>query len=466
MEIYDSYELEEELYDINRSYESFCSQISTFFNLERVFNTMKIIDSSLCMESFYNIDMLSLEDDNKDNVENNGDNKDNSNNKVGFMKKAWATIKSFFRRIFGFIKNLIRKARIAVAKFQNKKWLKKSQKVFSGDTPGDYKSFSDKFGDKSDVLLTRGNSIYMIKKAGFSKSFQNLFEAIVELEKFLTSYIDKTNDSVFEYTNSDELMNKTADIIKTIKEPSKIFKCKDVEEQRNLIKEFRDKYKKDVESFDLDSIKSSIHKQAIIEIKNALNGFYKISGTNVDLEKENIFYNVVGTMKGENWLDTTKYVFEFLKKTDGYSNKIYKLMERAEKQGKEKMLKMVQHFMLLFNSISSLAFSIISLYTRYRKLLYKLTKDDRKGVINKVARTGVGTFKNNAKRVGNTAKSVGDKASKIAKGTVKTGVIGGLKGSLKTAGKIIKGGFKKGKQSLNKFENEGSDRYYYNKFND
>lgn len=476
MEIYDSYELEEELYDINRSYESFCSQISTFFSLERVFNIMKTVDSSLCMESFYNDDLLSLEDDNKGNTENDnkddGDNKDSnkdsSDNKVGFMKKAWATIKSFFRRIFGFIKNLIRKVRIAVEKFKNKKWLKKSQRVFSGDTPNNYKDFTDKFGEKSDVLLTRGNSIYIIRNCLTGNTFKSMFESVVELCGFLTSYIDKTDDNVFDYVEDDSVSGKITDMINIIKYPTKIFKKKDIEEQRTLIKEFREKYEKEVKSFNFDSIKSSIHQQAVKEIASLSKGLYDVTSETVGLDKEKLFYKVVHVMKSENWTDTTKYVFEFLKKTDGYSNKIYKLLERAEKQGKDKMLKMIKDFMLLFNVLTSLSFSIVSVFTKYRKMLFKLTKSDRKGLINKVGRFGVGTVKNKSKQVGNVAKFAGNKAGSVAKNVTTKGVFGGIGGTLKAGGKILSGGASGLGKKIAKTVHGGggSSHYGKNKFND
>lgn len=473
MEIYDSYELEEELYDINRSYESFCSQISTFFSLERVFNIMKTVDSSLCMESFYNVDLLSLEDDNKGNTENdnkdNGDNnKDSSDNKVGFMKKAWATIKSFFRRIFGFIKNLIRKVRVAIEKFKNKKWLKKSQRVFSGDTPNNYKDFTDKFSEKSDTLLTRGNSIHIIRNCWSGNTFKNMFESVTELCGFLTSYIDKTDDNVFDYVEDDSVSDKITDMINIIKYPTKIFKQKDIEEQRTLIKEFREKYEKEVKSFNFDSIKSSIHQQAVKEIASLSKGLYDVTSETVGLDKEKLFYKVVHVMKSENWTDTTKYVFEFLKKTDGYSNKIYKLLERAEKQGKDKMLKMIKDFMLLFNVLTSLSFSIVSVFTKYRKMLFKLTKSDRKGLINKVGRFGVGTVKNKSKQVGNVAKFAGNKAGSVAKNVTTKGVLGGIGGTLKAGGKILSGGASGlGKKIARTVHGGGGSSHYgKNKFND
>ena len=476
METYEMYELEEELSDINRSYEGFCSFIRGSFDVEKIINVMKNIDSSLCLESFYDNLSFYLEDDGNNNSDNkNEDNKNdtnksenNSNGKVGFMKKAWAAIKSFFRRIFGFIKNLIRKVRIAIEKFKNKKWLKKSQRVFAGDTPKNYKDFSDKFGEKSDVLLTRGNSIYIIRNCWSGNTFKSMFESVVELCGFLTSYIDKTDENVFDYVEDDSVSGKITDIINIIKYPTKIFKQKDVEEQRTLIKEFREKYEKEVKSFNFDSIKSSIHKQALEEVASLSKGLYNVTSEIVGLDKEKLFYQIVHVMRSENWTDTTKYVFEFLKKTDGYSNKIYKLLERAEKQGKDKMLKMIKDFMLLFNVLTSLSFSIVSVFTKYRKMLFKLTKDDRKGVINKVGRFGVGTVKNKSKQVGNVAKFAGKKAGSVAKNVTTKGVFGSIGGTLKAGGKILSGGASGlGKKIAKTVHGDGgTSRYGKNKFND
>lgn len=482
METYEMYELEEELSDINRSYEGFCSFIRGSFDVEKIINVMKNIDSALCLESFYDNFSFSLEDDenndsdnknedNKDDTNNNADtnkSENNSNGKVGFMKKAWATIKSFFRRIFGFIKNLIRKARIAIEKFKNKKWLKKSQRVFSGDTPSNYKDFTDKFGEKSDVLLTRGNSIYIIRNCWSGKTFKSMFESVVELCGFLTSYIDKTDDNVFDYVEDDSVSGKITDLINIIKYPTKIFKQKDIEEQRTLIKEFREKYEKEVKSFNFDSIKSSIHRQAVKEVASLSEGLYNVTSETVGLDRENMFYKIVHVMKSENWTDTTKYVFEFLKKTDGYSNKIYKLLERAEKQGKDKMLKMIKDFMLLFNVLTSLSFSIVSVFTKYRKMLFKLTKDDRKGLINKAGRFGVGTVKNKSKQVGNVAKFAGKKAGSVAKNVTTKGVFGSIGGTLKAGGKILSGGASGLGKKIAKTVHGGggSSHYGKNKFND
>lgn len=402
--IFGYYDLSMENYECEMAVEELTRMVDLY---DRFYKTVdRLRNNDYGCESFY---QMSFEDD-----DNNKKNKGNQEQQkaeqqggkaAGFLKKAWIAIKTFFKKIFGYISNLIRKVRVAIAKAKHKKWTKRVRgQCLKWATS--YKTCSEHLGDKMDYFLGITFSMKVtacahIKHAGklpifqWGPAFEKLFTVLTEeLKNINITVTNKHDDDTGSNNTNSDIDSYMKTMINTLQSITQLLKCKNLSTVVENVNKFIEAYKNaDNARKSLDEKANGISKK----VADTLMNFYKdvnnymqyhnSKKTLITNVTEEAYYFIIASDESlvGKILDNTHFnylafeapaadVLNFLRKTDGFKNKIYSVLAVAEKRGKENAIKLVNNFMLLYQRLTSLSFAYLDAQTKFRKFVLKNTK--------------------------------------------------------------------------------------------
>ena len=375
--ISDFYELRNESASLENYLERVSNNINDYFSLVNCVRHMSTRDNC-ATESFYNGVLLSLEADDENNKEKEGD----GDKEAGAFKKIWITIKTFFKKVFGFVANLIQKVKVAIVKSQHKKWTKRVKGALLGWATS-YEECFKKLDDKMDYfigVLFAGMLTSTSKGViPWSNVFDNLLKSLTESLSKIRLTIDSEEGNKFSDSDGDKDRFKSTILV--MKNINKMLRTKSTNDIKETIKSFREAYNKIKDNDKGEGPQKEIMESLLNTYGSINKGIDKLK-LNLENGKLRDFHHAL--MKEYGDLDclmfkqTAEDILGFLRKVDGFRNKIFSLIGEAEKKGRNGVVKFLQNFMLLYQTTTTLALNLLSAQTNLRKFVLKTSDKDKK----------------------------------------------------------------------------------------